>query len=66
MNDVVEVAVQPQGGYVVARLSGQLSLQTVVAARQALVAHLRSIEEELDRYAGDPEPPSLTEQIEQP
>jgi ABC-type transporter Mla MlaB component len=37
MDDVVEVAVQPQGGYVVARLSGQLSLQTVVAARQALV-----------------------------
>src|SRR5581483_3449905 len=37
MSDVVEVAVQPQSGYVVARLSGQLSLQTVAAARDALV-----------------------------
>jgi hypothetical protein len=37
MNDVVEVSVQPQGGYVVARLSGQLSLQTVAGACHALV-----------------------------
>lgn len=37
MNDVVEVAVQPQSGYVVAGLSGQLSLQTAAVARHALV-----------------------------
>ena len=37
MNDVVEVAIQPEGGYVVARLSGQLSLQTAAVARHALV-----------------------------
>ena len=29
-----------------------------LAARQALVAHLHSIEEELDRYAGDHKPPA--------
>ena len=37
MNDVVEGAVQPQSGYVVAGLSGQLSLQTAAVARHALV-----------------------------
>jgi PucR C-terminal helix-turn-helix domain len=36
MNDVVEVAIQPEGGYVVARLSGQLSLQTVATTRHTL------------------------------
>jgi GntR family transcriptional repressor for pyruvate dehydrogenase complex len=36
-----------------------------LAARQALVAHLRSIGEELDRYARDPES-SLPEQIDNP
>jgi anti-anti-sigma regulatory factor len=41
MNDAIEVAIQPQGGYVVVRLSGELSLQTAAAARHALVQLLR-------------------------
>jgi GntR family transcriptional repressor for pyruvate dehydrogenase complex len=36
-----------------------------LAARQALVAHLHSIQEELDRYAGDPSA-SLSEQTDNP
>ena len=34
-----------------------------LAARQALVAHLRSIEEELDRYAGDDKPSEAEQSI---
>ena len=36
-----------------------------LAARQALTAHLRSIEEELDQYAGDATP-NLSEQSTTP
>jgi DNA-binding FadR family transcriptional regulator len=36
-----------------------------LAARQALVAHLHSIEEELEQYAGTPEP-SLSKQLDNP